>query len=240
MDELRGYYEAMHRLLIAAAFVMATLAVAHPISARQDPVQALRAMFGAPLPADLRYRQLADGVIVYDSKAEHVDVEQQTLQAFNATSKSMNTVFPVNGYASPYGALVMKRIEDLFARVGEADRAALLADKVGAGFDRSIISWDADPARGTVALAVRYHRDRLSSHVRMELSDDYGRPEPLDPAGYEFYTMAVCSRTGGGSWTNREEELAAVARKHNVALPNDRAGRAAAAAELVKLVLRQQ
>lgn len=230
----------MHRSLIAAALIIATLAVAHPISAKQDPAQALRTMFGAPLPADLRYRQLADGVIVYDSKVVHVDVDQQTLQAFNSTSKSINTVFPDNDYASPYGALVMKRIEDLFARVGEADRAALLADKVGAGFDRSIISWDAELTRGTVALAVHYHRDRLSSHVGMELSDDYGRPEPLDPAEYEFFTIAVCSRTGGGNWTNREEELAAVAKKHNVALPNDRAGRAAAAAELVKLVLRQQ
>lgn len=230
----------MHRSLIAAALVIATLAVAHPISAKQDPAQALRTMFGAPLPPDLRYRQLADGVIVYDSKVVHVDVDQQTLQAFNSTSKYINTVFPDNDYASPYGAWVMKRIEDLFARVGEADRAALLADKVGAGFDRSIISWDAELTRGTVALAVQYHRDRLSSHVGMELSDDYGRPEPLDPAEYEFFTIAVCSRTGVDSWTNREEELAAVAKKLNVALPNDRAGRAAAAAELVKLVLRQQ
>jgi hypothetical protein len=219
---------------------MATLAVTPPISASQDPAQALRSMLGAPLPADLRYRQLADGVILYDGKAVNADVDQQTLQAFNPTTKHINVVFPGNGYASPYGASVMKRLEDLFARVGEADRATLLAGKIGAGFDRSIISWDAEPTRGTVALAVRYHRDRLSSHLGMELSDDYGRPEPLDPAEYEFFTIAVCSRTGVDRWTNREEELAAVARKHNVALPADRAGRAAAAAELVKLVLRQQ
>ena len=233
----------MHRWLIAAvvAALVATVEVAHPISADQDPAEALRAMLGFPtLPADLRYRQLADGVIVYDSKVAQADVDQQTLQAFNPASKYVNTVFPDNDYASPYGALLMKRIEDLFARVGEADRAALLADKVGAGFDRSIVSWDAEPTRGTVALAVHYHRDRLSSHLGMELSDDYGRPEALDPAEYEFFTIAVCSRTGVDSWTNREEELAAVAKKHNVALPNGRAGREAAAAELVKLVLRQQ
>ena len=230
----------MHRSPIVAALIIVTLAVAPPTSATQDPAQALRTLFGAPLPADLRYRQLADGVIVYDSKVVQADVNQQTLQAFNPSSKSIHAVFPDNDYASPYGALVMKRIEDLFARVGEADRAALLADKVGAGFDRSIISWDAEPARGTVVAAVHYHRDRLSSHVGMELSDDYGRPEPLDPAASEFFTIAVCSRTGVDRWTNREEELAAVAKKHGVALPNDRAGRAAAAAELVKLVLRQQ
>jgi hypothetical protein len=230
----------MHRSLIAAPLVIATLAVTHLISANQDPAQALRTMLGGPLPADLRYRQLADGVIVYDGKVVHADVDQQTLQAFNPASKYVNPVFPGNDYASPYGASVMKRLEDLFARVGEADRATLLAANVGAGFDRSIISWDAEPTRGTVALAVRYHRDRLSSHLGMELSDDYGRPEPLDPAEYEFFTIAVCSRTGVDSWTNREEELTAAARKHNVALPADRAGRAAAAAELVKLVLRQQ
>jgi hypothetical protein len=131
----------------------------------------------------------------------------------------------------------MTRIEDLFARVGEADRAALLADKVGAGFDRSITSWRAHPAGRTVALAVHYYRDRLSSHLGMELSDDYGRPEPLDPAEYEFLTVAVCSRTDADTWTCHEEPLAAVARKHNVALPNDRAGRDAATEKLLELVL---
>jgi hypothetical protein len=232
----------MHRSLVAAvlAAFIATLEVAQPISAQQDPAQALRTMLGISLPADLRYRQLADGVILFDSKVAHVDIDQQTVQAFNPTSKYIKTVFPDNDYTSPYGALLMKRVEDLFGRVGEADRAALLEDKVGAGFDRSIISWDAELTKGTVALAVHYYRGRLSSHLGMELSDDYGRPEPLDPGDYEFFTIAVCSRTGVDSWTNREEELAAVAKKHNVALPNDRAGRDAAAAELVKLVLRQQ
>ena len=233
----------MHRSLMAAvlAALVATVDAAHPVSANQNPAEALRTMLGFPsLPADLRYRQLADGVVVYDSKVVHADVAQQTLQAFNPTSKYVNTVFPDNDYASPYGALVMKRIEDLFARVGEADRATLLADKVGAGFDRSIVTWDAELTRGTVVLAVHYYRERLSSHLGMELSDDYGRPEPLDPGEYEFFTIGVCSRTGVDRWTCREEELAAVAKKHNLALPNDRAGRDAAAKELVKSVLRQQ
>lgn len=167
------------------------------------------------------------------------DVQQDTLQAVHPESKQTIEVFP-GTYVSPYSALVMKRIEDLFASVGEADRAALLANKVGAGFDRSITSWRAHPAGRTVALAVHYYRDRLTSHLGMELSDDYGRPEPLDPAEYEFSTIGVCSRTGVDNWTCREEELAAVARKHNVALPNDRAGRDAATGKLVELVLGQQ
>ena len=91
-----------------------------------------------------------------------------------------------------------------------------------------------------MALAVRYYRDRLSSRRDLQLSDDYGRPEPLDPAEYEFFTVGVCSRTDAETWTCSEEELAAVAKKHNVALPNNRAGRDAAAEKLLELVLRQQ
>jgi hypothetical protein len=134
----------------------------------------------------------------------------------------------------------MTRIEDVFARVGEADRAALLADNVGAGFDRSINSWRADPAGRTVALAVRYYRDRLSSRRDLQLSDDYGRPDPLDPAEYQLFAVAVCSRTDADTWTCREEELAAIAKKHNVALPNNGAGRDAAVEKLLELLLRQQ
>ena len=173
------------------------------------------------------------------SKSSPADVQQDTLQTGNPESRQAIEVFP-GTYKSPYGSLIMKRIEDLFARVGEADRAALLANNVGAGFDRSITSWRAHSNGRTVALAVRYYRDRLLSHLGMQLSDDYGRPEPLDPAEYEFFTIAVCARADAGSWTCREEDLAAVAKKHNMALPNDRAGRDAAAEKLAELVVRQQ
>jgi hypothetical protein len=201
----------MHRLLIAA--VVATW-VAHPISASQDSVR--------------QYSVTA---------AKVADVQQQTLQWVDPASKRTAEVFP-GAYRSPFAALLTKRIEDLFARVGEADRATLLENKVGAGFDRSITSWRADPDGRTVALAVRYHRERLSSHLGMELSDDYGRPEPLDLAEYEFLAVAICSRTPAETWLCNEQELAALARKHNLALPNDRAGRDAAAEKLLELVLR--
>jgi len=205
----------------------------------RSPIAAVLAVFTATLEVapPISVNQAAEAFRI--STSQSADVHQQMLLALHPASKGTTEVFP-GTYASPYGALVMRRIEDLFARVGEADRATLLADQVGAGFDRSIISWRAHPAGRTVALAVRYYRDRLSSHLEMEMSDDYGRPEPLDPAEYEFFTIGVCSRTDIDSWTCREEELAAVARKHNVALPNDRAGRDAAAQELVELVLRQQ
>src|SRR5687768_5742370 len=98
------------------------------------------------------------------SKSSLADVRHDTLQAVDAGSKQTIEVFP-GTYQSPYGALLMKRIEDLFARVGEADRAALLANKVGAGFDRSITGWRADPSGRSVALAVHYHRERLTSHL---------------------------------------------------------------------------
>lgn len=196
------------------AALLATLDVAYPISANQA-VDAFRV-----------------------SKSSVADTHQDTLQEVNPESKRTTEVFP-GSYTSRYGALVMTRIEDLFARVGESDRAALLANKVGAGFDRSITSWRVHPAGRTVALAVRYHRDRLSSHLGMQLSDDYGRPDPIDLAEYEFLTIGVCSRTDADAWTCREEELAALAKKHNLALPN-RAGRDAAAEKLLELVLQQQ
>jgi len=234
---------AMHRSLIAAVLAgfTATLDVAHPIAANQDQPDAWRATLaqaGFPVPADLRYRLLADGTLFFDGNVVKVaDTQQQTLQVLNPTSKRITEVFP-GSYTSRYGALLMTRVEDLFARVGESDRAALLANQVGAGFDRSITSWRADPAGRTVAVAVRYHRDRLSAHLGMQLSDDYGRPDPIDLAEYEFFTVAVCSRTPAETWICQEEELAALAKKHNLALPNDRAGRNAAAERLLELVLR--
>ena len=200
----------MHQARLA--LLVAWVAAAHPIAATQA----------------------ADAFRV--SKSNVADVDQETLLEIKSESGRTTEVFP-GTYTSPYGALVLKRIEDLFARVGEADRAALLADKVGAGFDRSITRWRAHPNGRTVALAVHYRRDRLSSHLGMELSDDYGRPEPLDPAEYEFFSIGVCSRTDADTWTCREDELAAVAKKHNVALPNDRAGRDAAAERLLELVV---
>lgn len=203
----------MHRLIATVfAALIATFDVARPISANQDGV---------------RYSVTTD---------KAADIHQQTLQVFDPASKRITEVFP-GTYASRYGALLMTRIEDVFARVGEADRAALLADNVGAGFDRSITSWRADPAGRTVAVAVRYYRDRLSSRRDLQLSDDYGRPEPLDPAEYEFFAVGVCSRSGAEIWTCHEEALGAVAKKHNVALPNSGAGRDAAVEKLLDLVL---
>lgn len=206
----------MHRSLIAVALVIATLAASRPISAQdggsgQYSVTAVKA----------------------------ADVNQQTLQVFDPGSKRTTEVFP-GAYVSRYGALLMTRVEDVFARVGEADRAALLADNVGAGFDRAITSWRADPAGRTVAVAVRYYRDRLLSRRDLQLSDDYGRPEPLDPAEYEIFAVGVCSRTAADTWTCREEELAAIAKKNDVPLPNNGAGREAAVEKLLELVLRQQ
>ena len=170
------------------------------------------------------------------SKSNVADINQETLQEINPESRQATEVFP-GTYASPYGAMVMKRIEEMLARVDEADRDALVAGKIGAGFDRAITSWRAHPTGRTVALAVRYYRDRLSQ-LKVELSDDYGRPEPLDPAEYEFFTVAMCSRAGAGGWTCQEEELTVVAKKHSLTLPGVRSGWSAAAERLLELVLK--
>ena len=79
----------MHRSLIAAVLAgfMATLDVAHPIAANQDQPDAWRATLaqaGFPVPADLRYRLLADGTIFFDGNVVKVaDTHQQTLQVLN-------------------------------------------------------------------------------------------------------------------------------------------------------------
>ena len=172
------------------------------------------------------------------SKSNVADTRQETLEEINPESKRATEVFP-GSYGSPYGPLVMKRVEALLARVDEADRDALVAGNIGAGFDRVITSWRAHPAGRTVAMALHYYRDRLLQ-LKMELSDDYGRPEPLDPAEYQFFTVAVCSREGAGSWTCSEEQLAAVAKKHNLTLPSNPADREAVVEKLLGLALMEK
>lgn len=168
------------------------------------------------------------------SKSSLADVQQDILQAVNSESKQATEVFP-GKYLSPIGAAVMQRIETLMGRVDEADRNALIASKAMAGFDRSMIRWRADPTGRTVAIAVRYYRDALW-RLELEMTDDYGRADPVDPARYEFFAIAVCSRTGD-LWTCGEEPLADVAGRHNMPLPQSRAERMAAAEKLVEMVV---
>lgn len=170
------------------------------------------------------------------SKSNVADIQQESLQEINPDSRQATEVFP-GPYVSPYGAMVMKRIEEMLARVDEADRNVLVAGNIGAGFDRAITGWRAHPTGRTVAMAVRYYRDRLLQ-LKMNLSDDYGRPEPLDPREYEFFTVAVCSRAGAGGWTCHEEELTGLAKKHNLTLPGVRSGWSAAAERLLEVVLK--
>ncbi len=233
----------MRGALIATvlAACIATLEVEPPIAAHQDQpqVRAVLEAAGFPVPPDLRYRVLADGTILFDGNMVRVaDTHQQTLHAFDPASKRSTEVFP-GSYASRYGPLVMTRIADLLARVGEADREALVAKKIGAGFDRSITSWRAHPTGPTLALSVHYYRDQLLNSA-VEMSDDYGRSEPIDAAEFEFFAIGVCSRTGADAWTCNEEALTAIAKKHDVVLPTHRAGRAAAAETLLDVVLRDQ
>ena len=133
----------------------------------------------------------------------------------------------------------MKRIEEMLARVDEADRNALVGGNIGAGFDRTITRWRAHPSGQTVALAVHYFRDRLLDS-KVALSDDYGRPEPIDAGEYQFFTVAVCSRAGGDSWTCREELLAAAVKKHNLTLPANQAEQAAVVDRLLERLLSEQ
>jgi len=168
------------------------------------------------------------------SKSTLPDVNQDTLQAVSSDSKQTTEVFP-GKYVSPSGAAVMQRIETLMGRVDETDRNALIASKARAGFDRSIVRWRAQPTGRTVVLAVRYYREALW-RLELEMTDDYGRADPVDPARYEFFAIAVCSRTGD-IWTCGEEPLADVAGRHNMPLPQSRAERIAAAEKLVEMVL---
>lgn len=165
------------------------------------------------------------------SKAPQADVEQETLQA-QATE-----VFP-GAYASPYGEAIVKRISSLIGRVDEVDRATLVDAKVGVGFDRLITAWRANASGDAVALAVRYHRDRLLK-LNMQFANDYGGAEPLDPADFETLTVARCARADG-RWTCREELLAAVAKTQNVALPAKAAERDPIVEKLLERVLAEK
>jgi hypothetical protein len=167
------------------------------------------------------------------SKSPLADVQQEKLEAVDADSKQPVEVFP-GKFVSPLGAAVMQRIDALMGRVDEADRNALMASKAKAGFDRSIIRWRADAANRRVALAVRYYRDALW-RLELEMTDDYGRADPVDPSRYEFVAIAVCSR-GGDHWTCTEEPVADVAARHQLPQPQNRADRIAAAEQLVEIL----
>ena len=168
------------------------------------------------------------------SKSPAADAHQETLEAVDPESTQTTEVFP-GKYVSAIGAAVMQRIDTLMGRMDEADRNALIASKAKAGFDRSIIRWRADAASRRVVLAVRYYRDALW-RLELEMTDDYGRADPVDPARYEFFAIAVCSRTGD-LWTCAEDPLADAAARHKLPLPQNRAERIAAAEKLVALVL---
>ena len=167
------------------------------------------------------------------SKASLADVQQDILEAVDAASQRTTEVFP-GAYTSPSGAAVVTRIHALIDRVDEGDRNALIASKATAGFDRSIIKWRAQPDGRAIVLAVRYYRDALF-RLELEMSDDYGRADPVDPARYEFFAIAVCARTGT-TWTCSEEQLADVAAKHKLPQPQTRQDRIVAAEKLVEIV----
>ena len=177
--------------------------------------------------------QAADSYTV--SKAPRPDVNQEILQVVDAQSRRTAEVFP-GSHESSIGAAVVSRIQSLMDRVDEADRNALIANKATAGFDRSILKWRAHANGQRVVLAVRYYREPLF-RLELEMTDDYGRADPVDPARYEFFAITVCSRGNTGGWTCNEEQLTDVAGRHKLPLPQTRAERTAAAETLVDLVL---
>ena len=183
-------------------------------------------------PHPIAANQAADAFKV--STSARADAQLDSLQAINPESKQPIEVFP-GTYASPFGAEVIQRIEELTGRLDQTDRDALIASKAAAGFDRSIMSWRAHPAGRRVALAVRYSRERLLS-LKLQVTDDYGRADPVNPARYELFTIAVCSRTAAEAWTCGEEPLTEVASRHNVSLPWNRAEWKAAAEKVVEIV----
>ena len=172
------------------------------------------------------------------SQAPLPDVQQETLRVVDDESKQGTEVFP-GSYESPYPAAIMARISDLIGRVDELDRATLVEARVGTGFDRSITAWRASPSGDTVALAVRYHRDRFLK-MGMKFANDYGGAEPLDPADFESLTVARCARAGADRWTCREELLTAVARAQSVALPANPAERTPVVEKLLDRVLAEK
>jgi hypothetical protein len=176
--------------------------------------------------------QAAEAFRVSTSNLE--EVRQDSLQAVTG-SKQVIEVFP-GKHVSSYGPEIVERIGDLMGRLDDSGRDALIASKAAAGFDRSILSWRADPSGRTVALLVRYFRERLLQ-LELDVTDDYGRVEPVNPARYELFTIAVCARVGADTWTCGEDSLVEVASKHDVTLPLERAARMGAAEKLLATVV---
>src|SRR5688572_29841864 len=88
-------------------------------------------------PHPIAANQAADAFKV--STSARADARLDSLQTINPESKQPIEVFP-GTFASPYGAEVIQRIEDLAIRLDQTDRDALIASKAAAGFDRSIMS----------------------------------------------------------------------------------------------------
>ena len=168
------------------------------------------------------------------SKSARPDVNQDTLQMVDPQSQRTAEVFP-GTYESAIGAAVMSRVEMIMGRVDDADRNALNASKVRAGFDRSIVSWRAQSTGQRVALALRYYRQPLFD-LELEVTDDYGRADPVDPFRYEFFAIAVCNRQAA-AWACTEEPIADAAARVKLTVPQDRAGRLAFAEKLVEVVV---
>jgi hypothetical protein len=184
------------------------------------------------------HRLQQDGTILFDGNMAHfADVHQYTIHAFNPKSRKTTEIFP-GPHTSPFGTLIMKRIDALLARAYGDDRDVPLPRTIAAGFDRSI-RWRTNPSGRTVVAAVEYRRDRLHPSD-FALFDDQGRHVPVDPLDYQVHTIAVCSRAAADSWTCREQELAAVARTHKMSLPTDRTVFFAAAEKLIDIVLAAQ
>lgn len=182
------------------------------------------------------YKLFPDGTILFDGNMVHFsDVHQQTIHAFNPRSRKSTEVFP-GTYVSPYGALVMKRIDALLERAYQNHRDVPLAKMLAIGFDRYIAHWQASADGLRIVAAVHYYRDRLLPED-FAIFDDAGRHVPVDRDDYEIRVIAVCSRTETGSSKCHEEELAAVARRHKVKLPSDRRDLQDTEKKLVEIML---
>jgi hypothetical protein len=180
---------------------------------------------------------LPDGAILFESSLVHfAPMHQAKLKMFLPNTKQEMEVFP-GTLKSPYGGMVMKGIHDALIRIGK--ERGIEASRNGfeiVDFDRSIGTVHLSESGGEIGFTVWYGSDRFSANdpSRLVVNNELMPKDSSWPA-YDFAVIARCARNGA-TWTCREEEITAIAKRYKLPLPTERSR----IEELVDRVLREK
>lgn len=164
--------------------------------------------------------ELADGAILYKGSMIHfAPFHRETFKVFDPRSGQTTELLP--GPQSRFEQLVTQGVRDTLARVAPTKRDELAVHMVGAGVDVSILRHRIRPDGRAVAAVVSYGALRLLyADPNRELVGDRRVPKDRSWPRYDFTAVAICMKAAG-DWSCSEQELDAVAKAHNIAVPDD-------------------